>query len=222
MCSVTALRSKIFAEIILRYIVPSVEPPPWIDPDRDVVLTPKALRGVVHPIRLRLLDLLQREGPATATGLAERIGQSSGVTSYHLRVLAEHGFIVEDSERGTGRDRWWRAVHRSTSFTFRVPGDGGDATTIEDAEDFLRYNADEAHRRTVEFIATITAQDEPLAGLPWCLDDWPLRMTRDQAREFAARLRELASQYRREPGDPDPGEGTERVMFQFQLLPDEQ
>jgi DNA-binding transcriptional ArsR family regulator len=202
-----------------------MELPPWIDPDRDVVLTPGALRGVVHPIRLRLLDLLQREGPATASGLAARIGQSSGVTSYHLRVLAEHGFITEDAERGTGRDRWWRAVHRSTSFTFRVPDDqrepGGDAETIEDAEHFLRYNADEAHRRMIEFVATITSQDEPLEALPWALDDWPLRLTRDEARALSAQIRELVSRYRREPGDPEPRPGTQRAMFQFQLLPDE-
>src|SRR6185437_4889835 len=126
--------------------------------------------------------------------LAARIGQSSGVTSYHLRVLAEHGFITEDTGRGTGRDRWWRAVHRSPSFIFRVPEDqsgrAADTDTIADAEHFLRSNADEAHRRMVEFSATITAQDEPLAELPWALDDWPLRLTRDQARALTAEIRE--------------------------------
>ncbi|HEY8302257.1 MAG TPA: helix-turn-helix domain-containing protein [Jatrophihabitans sp.] len=195
--------------------------PPWLDPDRDLVLTPRALRGVLHPIRLRLLELLQREGPATATGLAAEIGQSSGVTSYHLRVLAEHGMIAEDTERGTRRDRWWRAVHRSTSFTFRMPGDDGDPDAVEAAEGFLRYNADEAHRRTTEFIATISAQAEPLADVPWALDDWPLRLTREQARQFVADVRALAGHYHRQPGDPDPQPGTERAIFQFQLLPDE-
>jgi DNA-binding transcriptional ArsR family regulator len=78
------------------------------------MLTPTALRGLVHPFRLRLLDLLQADGPATATTLARRIGESSGVASYHLRVLAEHGFIVEGTTRGTARDRWWRAARRST------------------------------------------------------------------------------------------------------------
>ena len=42
--------------------------PEWFDPARDQLLTPQALRGLVHPIRLRLLDLLQADGPATATG----------------------------------------------------------------------------------------------------------------------------------------------------------
>jgi DNA-binding transcriptional ArsR family regulator len=195
--------------------------PPWLDRDRDVVLTPKTLRGVVHPIRLQLLEALQIDGPATATGLARRVGQSSGVTSYHLRVLAEHGLIVEDVERGTGRDRWWRAKHRSLSFTFRAPDDPGNADTIEDAESFLRINADDAHRRMLGFVDGITAQLGELQDLPWNIDSWPLRLTRGQARELSRQIRDLVSAYRREPGDPDPQPGTERAVFQFQLLPDD-
>ncbi len=61
----------------------------------------------------------------------------------------------------------------------------------------------------------------PLAELPWALDDWPLRLTRDQARALTAEIRDLVSRYRREPGDPDPQPGTVRAVFQFQLLPDE-
>src|SRR5215475_11195 len=128
--------------------------PHWFDPAQDQMLTPQALRGLVHPIRLRLLDLLQADGPATASGLAQRIGQSSGVTSYHLRVLAEHGFVVEDTERGNARDRWWRAVHRTTSFTFRTAEDPGTEETIEEAERFIRLVAEESHRRVLAAIAT--------------------------------------------------------------------
>lgn len=198
-----------------------MDTPAWLDPERDVVLTPKTLRGVVHPIRLQLLELLQVDGPATATGLAQRVGQSSGVTSYHLRVLAEHGLIVEDTERGTGRDRWWRALHRSLSFTFRAPDDPADENTVEDAENFLRINADEAHRRTIAFVDSITAHLGELQDLPWSIDAWPLRLAPAQARELSRQIRDLVSAYRREPGDPDPQPGTERAVFQFQLLPDE-
>lgn len=74
-----------------------------------------ALRALAHPQRMRMLGLLRMEGPATATGLAARLGLNSGATSYHLRQLARHGFIEEDAERGTGRDRWWRARHETTS-----------------------------------------------------------------------------------------------------------
>lgn len=195
--------------------------PEWLDPAQDLILTPRRLRGLVHPVRMKLLQLLQEDGPATATSLAARIGQSSGVASYHLRVLAEHGFIAEDTERGNARDRWWRAVHRSTSFTFRMPGDPGDEQSVEDAERFVRMDADEMYRRMVAFIDTFAARREELAELPWTLSYWPVRLTRDEARALAEQINAVVAPYRRTQGDPSPREGTERAYFQFQLLPDE-
>ena len=84
--------------------------------DERTVVTPDAsgLKALGHPVRLRMLGLLRIEGPATATTLAARLGLNTGATSYHLRQLAQHGFIVEDAERGNARDRWWRAAHQST------------------------------------------------------------------------------------------------------------
>src|ERR671910_2485991 len=84
---------------------------------------PEGLRALSHPVRLRMLGLLRIEGPATATTLATRLGLNTGATSYHLRHLAQHGFIVDDSERGNARDRWWRAVHQSTTTGPEPPGD---------------------------------------------------------------------------------------------------
>jgi DNA-binding transcriptional ArsR family regulator len=194
--------------------------PQWFDPAQDDLLTPKALRGLVHPIRLRLLDLLQADGPATATSLARRVDQSSGVTSYHLRVLAEHGFIVEDAERGNGRDRWWRAVHRSTSFTFRMPEDPGNEETIEDAERFIRLVAEESHRRVLAAIATLPALGEELGALPWTVSEWPLQLTMDEARELRREVSELIARYQRRPAEPDRRADTVRAYGIFQLVPD--
>jgi DNA-binding transcriptional ArsR family regulator len=187
----------------------------------DRMLTPGRLRGLVHPVRIRLLQLLQDDGPATATGLATRIGQSSGVTSYHLRLLARHGFVVEDTERGTGRDRWWRAAHRSMSFTFRMPDDPGDDQTIEQAEQFLRMAVDAQHERTVRYLDTVAARSAELPTLPWQLGDFAIRLSHDEARALSADITALVTRYRRAPGDPDPRHDTERAFFQFQLLPDE-
>ena len=78
---------------------------------------PAALEALAHPLRNRLLGLLRTDGPATASGLAERVGESSGVTSYHLRKLAEVGFVEEEADRGTRRERWWRSVHSATSWS---------------------------------------------------------------------------------------------------------
>src|SRR5690349_10771636 len=49
------------------------------------------LRALAHPLRLQLLHLLHAEGPATATQLAHRLGESTGSTSYHLRALHRAG-----------------------------------------------------------------------------------------------------------------------------------
>ena len=58
-------------------------------------------------MRMRILELLA-QAPSTATRLARDIGESTGSTSYHLRALAKAELIEEDTERGSGRERWWR------------------------------------------------------------------------------------------------------------------
>ena len=70
------------------------------------------IRALAHPLRIRMLSFLQQEGPATSTTLARALGESTGSTSYHLRQLARHGLIEEESDRGDGRDRWWTAAAR--------------------------------------------------------------------------------------------------------------
>jgi DNA-binding transcriptional ArsR family regulator len=195
--------------------------PEAFDPAQDALLTPTALRGLVHPVRLRLLDLLQADGPATATSLARRIGQSSGVTSYHLRVLADHGFIAEDTERGTGRDRWWRASNRSTWFTFRMPEGPGTGETAEQGEQYVRLVAEDQHRRVLAFIATLASRPAELGTVPWTVSDWPLQLTLDEAQELKLAITDLISRYRRDPASPDRRPGAVRAHIAFQLTPEE-
>ncbi|MFT4083658.1 MAG: helix-turn-helix domain-containing protein [Nocardioides sp.] len=80
-------------------------------------MTQPAFAALAHPIRSRLMSALQMDGPATATRLATRIGESSGSTSYHLRQLAAVGLIEEDTERGTRRERWWKPAHEGATWS---------------------------------------------------------------------------------------------------------
>ena len=75
------------------------------------VSNPLTLRALAHPSRVRLLEELVMIGPATATELAERVGESPANCSWHLRQLALHGF-VEEAGGGRGRKRPWRLVAR--------------------------------------------------------------------------------------------------------------
>jgi DNA-binding transcriptional ArsR family regulator len=76
-----------------------------------------------------MLELL-REGPSTATRLARAIGESSGATSYHLRVLAKAGLVEDESERGNGRERWWR---RATQVLYIPTGSEDPETRAAEA-----------------------------------------------------------------------------------------
>lgn len=89
----------------------------------DRQLDMESLKALAHPLRVQILDTLSTYGEFTASGLADRLGESSGATSYHLRQLERHGFVREVTGKGTGRERWWE----------RVPGAINlDATTMQD------------------------------------------------------------------------------------------
>jgi DNA-binding transcriptional ArsR family regulator len=98
------------------------------NPYGDIELSPRGMRALAHPVRLAILNQLQRHGPSTATALAPIVGATPSVTSWHLRHLAEHG-LVRDADRdadseGDGRQRWWEAAARGIRFA--PPTDGGD------------------------------------------------------------------------------------------------
>ncbi|MGW0583170.1 ArsR/SmtB family transcription factor [Streptomyces sp. NPDC002920] len=123
-----------------------------LDPEQDAA----ALKALTHPLRIRLLGMLRQDGPATASELAVRTGESSAATSYHLRVLAKYAFIAE-AEHRDGRERRWRAVHSVTSWSNKAMEASPDShafvglarrTQIEHLEaSLLRHEADMAEGR---------------------------------------------------------------------------
>ena len=106
-----------------------------------------AMRALAHPLRRRMVGLLRAEGPATASGLAERLGVSSGLTSYHLRALADAAFVEDDPDHATrGRERWWRASQDMTSWRPSEAGSDPDAVAAE------QWLAGFAARRSMEWL----------------------------------------------------------------------
>ncbi|MBK6011664.1 helix-turn-helix transcriptional regulator [Streptomyces sp. MBT53] len=105
---------------------------------------PKTMRALAHPVRLAILERLQRYGPATASRLSPHVGATPSVTSWHLRHLAGFG-LVRDAEGGTDRrERRWAAVARG--FRVAMPEDtddteGWSAARVLAGEMFAR-NAD--------------------------------------------------------------------------------
>lgn len=86
------------------------------DERRDVIRDPKRLRALSHPLRWKLMDLLDSEGSATATRCAEVLGESVASCSYHLNMLAKYDF-VEEAEGGQGREKPWKLTSRDQSWS---------------------------------------------------------------------------------------------------------
>jgi DNA-binding transcriptional ArsR family regulator len=163
----------------------------------------EALRAFAHPLRLRLLSLLRTDGPATASGLARRVGESSGSTSYHLRQLARFGFVEDDPEQPPGRQRRWRAT---------APGTHVDATTfLEDPEAFaivdrlVHWQLARFSDDLSAFVASVNDWDRSWLDAA-CSHDSSMRMTPDQLARFAEEVRGLIVRYRDETAGAAGGE----------------
>jgi len=174
--------------------------------------TPQMLRALSHPTRLRMLGMLRADGPATATSLAARLGINTGQTSYHLRQLAQHGFVVDDTERGNGRERWWRAAHQSTMTAPGVPEDPEDREALD------------AYMQAVAVMYTHSLQaaveEGPLLPVEWreasTLSDYHVNVTAAHAREIVERMHDIFMNLREdEDDDPDAAD----FVFQFQAFP---
>jgi DNA-binding transcriptional ArsR family regulator len=156
-------------------------------------ITPSAagLRTLSHPTRLKMLMLLRLEGPATATQLAQQLKLNTGATSYHLRQLAEHGFIAEDTDRGDARDRWWKAAHQSTHAQL-------DGRTSEDEAESA-----EAYLQSVALLYTETLMQHVAERrhLPaaWqeasTTSDWHVRLTPERAEQLTGALAALVDEW---------------------------
>lgn len=90
--------------------------------DRRQITDPQALRALAHPVRLKLLELLTVEGPATGRRLADLTGESTASVSYHVGQLTKWGLVEPALDRARGRERPWRATSRGITWT--ATGDG--------------------------------------------------------------------------------------------------
>ena len=62
------------------------------------------------PVRLAMLEHVRLHGPATATECGSALDMSPAAASYHLRVLADCGFVTEIADASDGRKRRWQAT----------------------------------------------------------------------------------------------------------------
>jgi DNA-binding transcriptional ArsR family regulator len=182
--------------------------------------TAAQLRGLAHPLRLQLLQVLRSDGPATATQLARRLGESSGATSYHLRALHRAG-MVEEAEQRNGRERWWQRAPGRITIPNSIPPDASEGE---------RSDLQAAHAQIESIL--VERDEEALASwmairydlpIEWQDSQWigNLRMwgTAADVQEFVTAVLNLAEPLRKSPASP--GSDRKEVHFTFRVLPQE-
>ncbi|MEU9113937.1 helix-turn-helix domain-containing protein [Streptomyces sp. NPDC048483] len=182
----------------------------------------RSLRGIAHPLRMRILELLRLDGPDTATGLGRRLGENTGTVSWHLRHLADHGFIEEETGRGTRRERWWRAVrvsHNLNTTEFREDPDARGALSV-----YVHEIVQQHFNRVIGYLTEDWDADWRNAGTLTQVHD--LRLAPDQLAALNAELMTVIDRHResaqvsRQAPDADAGTTDARpVIIQLQSFP---
>jgi DNA-binding transcriptional ArsR family regulator len=171
-------------------------------PDLVTVHDPQVLRALAHPLRVRLLGLLRLDGPSTASRLAEKVGESSGSTSYHLRQLAQYGFVAEVQGRGNRRERWWQAEHLMTDWEpdELIEQPGG----LEAHEQMQRLQIEVLGRELRAW-----AERGREHGRDWAaaagLSDYVLRLTPAETRQLLGEVHAVLDRWSQTHREPRPG-----------------
>jgi DNA-binding transcriptional ArsR family regulator len=163
--------------------------------------------ALAHPIRLRIWELL-REGPATASQLARRIGESRAVLSYHLRFLARAGAIAEDVGRGTRRERWW--CREEAPVLIPIPPDPEGRAIDARLLSILFAREEDVRSRFV----TRRVSDEWLEKA--FVGNWYVELTPDEADELGKRLFAIVDELR---ARRTPSRGAEQTLVAVSVLP---
>ena len=169
---------------------------------------------------MQLVQLLHAEGPATASQLARRLGESSGATSYHLRALHRAGMVEEDEQRNA-RERWWRRTPGRARVPNSMPPDASEAERAElqaahaQLESVFIDRDDQALRRwsEIRYDLPLEFQDSQWIG------NLRLWGTASEIRGLVEAVLELTEPLRRAP-DAGPSERRE-VHFTLRVLPQE-
>lgn len=180
-----------------------------------------ALTGLAHPLRVRIFDELSAKGPATSSELARRFGETSGATSYHLRQLARHGFIHELPDRGTAKERWWRAAPDS----MRLEGDDISRTGPPAAREAVQLVVQEWNRgrseRLAHWLATTTTW--PRGWVRGSFDGTGhFRLRQEEMARMSAELQAVLDRWAEEVGhrkEEEPADDTYDVEVQLAVFP---
>lgn len=148
--------------------------------------TPADLKALAHPLRMRILRLCLHD-TFTNKQIADRLELDPATSLYHVRQLAENGFLEAEPAR-TGKrgalEKPYRTTGKSWSLTFPRADD----------------------RQTTVLAGLDAARDEILAAGPDSVitnTRAGLRLSPSDVEELIERLQEVVQDFAQRPADPE-------------------
>jgi DNA-binding transcriptional ArsR family regulator len=181
----------------------------------DIEITDsETMRALAHPMRLAVLERLQRHGPTTSTQLASEVGTTPAAASRHVRRLAALELVAPADPTEGAHGRRWKAV--ATGIRFEPSDDAESQAAYRALENVMFLRADEFPRRWM-------AEAEPRLEPEWRkvsgFVNVRMKLTPEEAEALDARMEELLIPFvtRDVSGTP---EGARDVRLLRYLMPE--
>ena len=180
-----------------------------VDP---VWMTTAMLKAYAHPLRRQMIRLFERREHLRAADVAAELGVPANSVSFHLRVLADAGFIEPAPELGRDRrDRVW--VARSMALNLGGPENPVPDETLGGAMiHLLAEEHADMLRRVVEWTPEyVSGRDSEVHA---AFTRRAIRLTVDEFRAALDRVHAVLDEAHRAHDDADP----EGRVWQIDLL----
>ncbi|MGC5077461.1 ArsR/SmtB family transcription factor [Agrococcus sp. DT81.2] len=176
---------------------------------------PAVLRALAHPLRVEILAVIDELEEATATQIAERVGESPSNCSFHLRTLEKAGFIVRAEAKGTSKP--WKSAHRSRDLrpdpddieSVRSSSTIGALYVQHEADRMIRFLQAHGNGRLPEWVNGVTVNISTFWATP------------EELAEVADEIAHIADRFRGRHDDPSQRPaGSHKSHFFATLNPD--
>lgn len=190
-------------------------------PNQDPVTNitdPRWLRAVSHPIRIRLLAMLDEE-PASPVILASKLRQPLGTVAYHVRTLYDLGLLklVSTRQRRGATEHYYKTIGHPPSS--EEAWDGLDAVSKQRLLTALIAKATDYATRSAA-AGGFDATEAHISTDALTLDREGWRQLSEESRRWRARAQEIAREAAERGGaDTNPDLSVGLTLMLFEALP---
>jgi len=179
-----------------------------------IISDPRAVRAMANPLRMVAVDeLYRRQGPATATELAELVGLSPSAMSYHLRAVEATG-LIRRGESSDARERPWLPTAPSYSLVASVESDAVQRMVLIDSRLMpMRQRMDE-----VLAARSVRAPDADIVYM--VLATGHLLLNADEVGRLQERVQEVFDEYEALSADRVEDGEVRRARYMWSVLPE--